>query len=321
LGVQMTEAFASAVAVTVPILALAAGAEARAIRERLRTPDPAWEKDFQEYHAAHELNMDKPPSEVLAYFKGVPAVSKLYVAQRVLTICGAVVWLIVFILLAIAELLDLVWLGDGTRPGDPGLAEFSVVVIALALVALIMAPAVYVFIPLLLPLDVIPDGLKKAVAPKLATRQGRGFVKLLFSEFETAIDRAAEQAKAAAEQAKADKADQPLPSWRRHVCRCRRRCLRSRTCLRSAGQSGPSGHDATEHGAGECGLRAAAMRRSSLVAPGSSTRADCSRARHGRLPSGMISSQDSCWVRRYTGGMPRMVSIASTTEVHEPALA
>jgi hypothetical protein len=48
LGVQMTEAFASAVTVTVPILALAAGAEARAIRERLRTPDPAWEKDFQQ---------------------------------------------------------------------------------------------------------------------------------------------------------------------------------------------------------------------------------------------------------------------------------
>jgi hypothetical protein len=66
LYVQMTEAFASAVAVTVPILALAAGAEARAIRKRLRTPDPAWEKDFQEYHAAHDLDMDKPPSEVLS---------------------------------------------------------------------------------------------------------------------------------------------------------------------------------------------------------------------------------------------------------------
>ena len=32
---QMTEVFASAVTATVPILALAAGAEARAIRERL----------------------------------------------------------------------------------------------------------------------------------------------------------------------------------------------------------------------------------------------------------------------------------------------
>jgi hypothetical protein len=209
LDVQMTEAFASAVTVTVPILALAAGAEARAIRERLRAPDPAWEKNFQEYHAAHELDMEKAPSEVLAYFKGVPVISKLYVAQRILTICGAVVWLIVFVLLAIAELLGLVWLGDGARPGDPGLAEFSVVVVGLALVALIMAPAVYLFVPLLLPLDIVPEGLKKALAPKLATQSGQGFLKLLFSEFESTIDRAAEKAKAAAEQAKADQADQP----------------------------------------------------------------------------------------------------------------
>jgi hypothetical protein len=204
LGVQMTEAFASAVTVTVPILALAAGAEARAIRERLRTPDPAWEKDFQQYHAAHELDMDKPPDEVLAYFKGVPAVSKLYVARRILTICGAVAWLIVFVLLALTELLGLIWLGDGGGPGDSGLAVFSVVAVALALAALIMAPALYLFVPLLLPLDVIPEGLKKAVAPKLATSQGRGFVKLLFSEFEAVVDRAAQQAKAAADQANAD---------------------------------------------------------------------------------------------------------------------
>jgi hypothetical protein len=210
--VQMTEAFASAVTVTVPILALAAGAEARAIRERLRAPDPAWEKDFREYHAAHELDLDKPPSEVLAYFKGVPAVSKLYVARRVATIFGAVVWLIVFALLALTELLGLVWLGDGGQPGDPGLAVFSLVTVGLALAALIMAPALYLFVPLLMPLDVIPEGLKRAVAPKLATQQGRGFVKLLFSEFDAVVDRAAEQAKAAAERAKADTATQNQPS-------------------------------------------------------------------------------------------------------------
>ena len=46
---QMTEAFASAVTVSVPIFALAAGAEARAIRERLRRPDPKWEQDFAAY--------------------------------------------------------------------------------------------------------------------------------------------------------------------------------------------------------------------------------------------------------------------------------
>jgi hypothetical protein len=40
---HMTEAFASAVAVSVPIFALAAGAEARGVRERLRLPDRQWE--------------------------------------------------------------------------------------------------------------------------------------------------------------------------------------------------------------------------------------------------------------------------------------
>jgi hypothetical protein len=65
----MTEGFAAAVTVTVPILALAAGAEDRAIRERLRRPDAAWEKSFAEYHAANELDMERPPAEVLAYFR------------------------------------------------------------------------------------------------------------------------------------------------------------------------------------------------------------------------------------------------------------
>jgi hypothetical protein len=200
--VQMTEAFASAVTVSVPILALAAGAEARAIRERLRSPDTAWEKSFAAYQAEHELDLDRPPDEVFGYFKGIPAISKLYVAQRILTICGAVTWLVVFALLAFTELFGLIWLGDGGQPGDSGLAVFSVVAVALALVALIMAPAVYLFVPLLLPLDVIPEGLKKAVAPKLATEQGQGFVKILLSEFQGAVNRAADQAKAAAEQAK-----------------------------------------------------------------------------------------------------------------------
>ena len=116
------------------------------------------------------------------------------VAQRLLTLAGAVVWLVVFVLLGVTELLGLVWLGDGAAPGDQGLATFSVVAVALALVALIMAPALYLFVPLLMPLDVIPEGLKQAVAPKLATREGRGFVKLLLSELEGAADRAAGKA-------------------------------------------------------------------------------------------------------------------------------
>ena len=199
----MTEAFASAVTVTVPILALAAGAEARAVRDRLRRPDAEWEERFEAHQAAHEFDPAKPPSEVLEYFKGVPGVSKAYVVERLLAVCSAVMWLIVFVLLTITELLSLVWLSDETGPGDSGLATFSVVTIGLALAALIMAPAVYLFVPVLLPLDLVPHGLKKAVAPKLAGQEGRGFVKVLLTELEGALDRAVQ---------KAEEAETPTPA-------------------------------------------------------------------------------------------------------------
>ena len=195
----MTEAFASAVTVTVPILALAAGAEARAVRDRLRRPDDEWEKKFEAHQASHEFDPARPPSEVLQYFKDVPGVSKAYVVERGLAVASAIVWLVVFVLLAITELLGLVWLGDGGGPGDSGLATFSVVTIALALAALIMAPAIYLFVPVLLPLDLVPHGLKKALAPKLVGKEGRGFVKVLLSELEAAIDRAAEKVEGAKE--------------------------------------------------------------------------------------------------------------------------
>ena len=209
--VQMTEAFASAVTVTVPILALAAGAEARAVRDRLRRPDDEWEKKFEVHQAAHEFDPARPPSEVLQYFKDVPGLSKAYVVERALAIASAVVWLVVFVLLAITELLSLVWLGDGTGPGDSGLATFSVVTIGLALAALIMAPAVYLFVPVLLPLDLVPHGLKKAVVPKLVTKEGRGFVKVLLSELEGAIDRAAEKVVSAKEDPAATDDGEPSP--------------------------------------------------------------------------------------------------------------
>jgi hypothetical protein len=191
---QMSEAFASAVTVTVPILALAAGAEARAVRDRLRRPDDEWEKKFEAHQASHEFDPARPPSEVLEYFKDVPGVSKAYVVERALAVSSAIVWLVVFVLLAITELLSLVWLGDEAGPGDPGLATFSVITIGLALAALIMAPALYLFVPVLLPLDLLPHGLKKALAPKLAGKEGRGFVKVLLNELEGALERAVEKA-------------------------------------------------------------------------------------------------------------------------------
>ena len=137
--------------------------------------------------------MSKSPSEVLEYFKGVPGVSKAYVAERLLAMVSALAWLVVFILLAIDEVLALVWLGSGAVPGNSGLAVFSVVALELALAALIMAPAPYLFVPVLLPLDLVPHGLKKAVAPRMASADGRGFVKLVLRELEGAVERAAEK--------------------------------------------------------------------------------------------------------------------------------
>jgi len=59
-----------------------------------------------------------------------------------------------------------------------------------------------------------------------------------------------------------------------------------------AGQSGPAGQEATRTGMSECGLRPRATKRSILVAPGSSTRAETSSA-----VSPSSSSQQICWFR------------------------
>jgi hypothetical protein len=189
---QMTVAFAGAVTVSIPIFALAAGTEARALRDRLKQRDQEWERQFAVYQAEHKLDVDGPPAEAVAYFRGLPGLPKRYLAERVTAIASAAVWLAVFVVLTIAELRCLVWLADGARPGNQGLATFSVVSIGIAMVALIMAPAVYLALPLMLPFDVIPQGLKDAVGPKLATTTGRGFVKQVFSELEGALERAAD---------------------------------------------------------------------------------------------------------------------------------
>ncbi len=129
---QMTEAFASAVAVIVPIFALAAGAEARGIRERLRQPDPQWERQFAAYSAEHEL------------------------------LCR-----------------------------NSGLAQFSSVCIGLAMLTLIVAPVVYLVMPLALTVDLIPKSLKEAVGPKLSDT-GPGFVRQVLTELEGAVERASD---------------------------------------------------------------------------------------------------------------------------------
>ncbi|HEX3922384.1 MAG TPA: hypothetical protein VHY31_08860 [Streptosporangiaceae bacterium] len=190
---QMTEAFASAVAVSVPIFALAAGAEARGIRERLRRPDQEWENHFAAYRAEHEHGLEGRPDEVFRYFRGMPGLSRLYLAERAVAIGSALAWLVIFVLLGITELRCLVWLGDGQPAGASGLATFSLVVIGLSMLALILGPTLYLLVPLLLPLDVIPKGMKEEVGSKLVNKRGRNFVKLVFSELESALDRAADK--------------------------------------------------------------------------------------------------------------------------------
>jgi hypothetical protein len=197
---QMTEAFASAVTVSVPIFALAAGAEARGVRDRLRRPDQEWEQQFAAYRAEHELDLSQSPGDIVRYFKGVPGLSKLYVVERAMAVGGALVWLVVFVLLGITELRCLVWLADGAAPGNSGLASFALLSIGVAMLALIVAPALYLLLPLAMPLDVVPKGLKEAIGPKLGDKRAKGFFKLALAEFEGALDRAADKFEEAARQ-------------------------------------------------------------------------------------------------------------------------
>jgi hypothetical protein len=212
--VQMTEGFAAAVTVSIPIFALAAGAEARAIRDRLQRPDPQWEREFERYSAEHQLDAGRSAAQVFACFKNVPRLSRLHAFERGLAIAGAIVWLAVFVLLMIAELLSLVWLADGGPAGHGGLAAFAAWSIGLAMGTLIAAPALYLAVPLLLPLDLILPGLTKAVLPKAATEQGRGFVRRLLGELEGAIDRAGDAIEAEAKTKVAAKADVRRPEQR-----------------------------------------------------------------------------------------------------------
>jgi hypothetical protein len=75
-----------------------------------------------------------------------------------------------------------------------------------------MAPALYLFVPVLLPLDLLPHGLKKALAPKLAGKEGRGFVKVLLNELEGALERAVEKAEEAEEATSAAPGDGEPPA-------------------------------------------------------------------------------------------------------------
>ena len=136
--------------------------------------------------------MSQGPGEIFGYLKGVPIMSTLYKVERATAIVGAVVWLVVFLLLGITEMRCLIWLADGAVPGDPGLAQFSAVSIGLAMLTLIVAPVVYLVMPLALTVDLIPKSLKEAVGPKLSDVHGPGFVRQVLTELEGAIERASD---------------------------------------------------------------------------------------------------------------------------------
>lgn len=192
---QMTDSYAAAVAVTIPILALAAGGEARAIRERVRKPHDEWERQYREYVAQHPLDLGGPVQDVLGHLLEIPRLPRLYRVERALALVGAVVWLIVFTLLAIVELLTLQWLADGDPAGHAGLAEFALWSVAVGFASLIVAPMAYLVLPVFLSYDLVPAGLRLNVTAQLAEGKGdaKGLAGQLAGEAGGAVERVAER--------------------------------------------------------------------------------------------------------------------------------
>lgn len=194
---QMTDSFGAAVAVTIPILALAAGGEARTIRERIQRPHEQWEKLYQEHRQQHPLEPGSSADDVLEHVLRLPKLPALFRIERAVAIVGAVVWLIVFSVLTVVELLTLLWLADGEPRGHDGLAAFALVSIGVGFVALIVAPMAYLAMPVLLVLDLIPAGLRASLTAQAVGGEGRQVAKDLAREtggaFQRVTDRLAEQ--------------------------------------------------------------------------------------------------------------------------------
>jgi hypothetical protein len=188
---QMTDSYAAAVAVTIPILALAAGGEARAIRERVQKPHEEWERQYREYLRQRPLDLDGPVENVIEHLLEVPRLPRLYRVERALALIGAVVWLIVFTLLAIVELLTLQWLADGDPAGHAGLAGLALWSVAVGFAALIVAPMAYLAMPVFLSFDMLPAGLRHNLTGQLAEGRGdvKGLVRQLAGEAGDAFDR------------------------------------------------------------------------------------------------------------------------------------
>lgn len=187
---QMTDSYAAAVAVTIPILALAAGGEARAIRERIQKPNDQWESTYREHQRQRPLDLEGPAESVLAHLTELPRLPLLFRLERAAAVLGAVVWLAVFSLLTLVELLTLLWLADGDPPGHGGLAAFALWSILIGFLALIVAPMAYLVLPVMLALDLLPAGLRASLTAQVATGKGKQVAKDLGAEAGSAFNRA-----------------------------------------------------------------------------------------------------------------------------------
>jgi hypothetical protein len=186
---QMTDSFGAAVAVTIPILALAAGGEARSIRERIQKPHEQWEQLYQQHRQQHPLDLDGSADGVLEHLLDLPKLPLLFRIERAIAVIGAIVWLLVFSVLAVVELLTLLWLADGDPSGHGALAAFALWSIGVGFVALIVAPMAYLAMPVLLVLDMVPAGLRRSLTEQAASGKGRQVAKELATETGGAFDR------------------------------------------------------------------------------------------------------------------------------------
>jgi hypothetical protein len=190
---QMTDSFGAAVAVTIPILALAAGGEARSIRERIQKPHEQWEQLYQRHQQQHPLDLDGSADSVLEHLLDLPKLPVLFRVERAIAVLGAIVWLLVFSVLTVVELLTLLWLADGEPSGHGDLAAFALWSIGVGFLALIVAPMAYLAMPVMLALDLVPAGLRGSLAEQAASGKGRQVAKDLAKETGGALDRLADR--------------------------------------------------------------------------------------------------------------------------------
>ena len=190
---QMTDSFGAAVAVTIPILALAAGGEARSIRERIQKPHEKWERLYRQHQQQHPLDLDGSTEDVLDHLLELPKLPVQYRIERAVAVVGAVVWLVVFGLLTVVELLTLLWLADGEPTGHGGLAALALWSIGIGFLALIVAPMIYLAIPVMLVLDMIPAGLRGNLTEQAASGKGKTVAKHLALETGDAFARLSER--------------------------------------------------------------------------------------------------------------------------------